>query len=58
MTINVNGVQGDIGNMSRGVRRHNRSLSRGEWSNIEDCPGGWGETEVCPGGIYKSAPGV
>ena len=40
-----------------GVRRHNRSLSRGEWNNIEDCPGGWGKTEARPGGIYKSVPG-
>ena len=40
-----------------GVRRHNRSLSMGEWNNIEDCPGGWGKTEACPGGIYKSVPG-
>ena len=29
-----------------GVRRHNRSLSRG-----------WNKTESCPGGIYKSIPG-
>ena len=65
--MTINGVQGGIGNMSRGgghlnpcpggVRRHNRSLSRGEWSNIEDCPGGWGKTEARPGGIYKSVPG-
>ena len=40
-----------------GVRRHNRSLSRGEWNNMEDCPGGWGKTEARPGGIYKSVPG-
>ena len=40
--------------LSRGVRR---SLSRGEWNNIEDCPGGWGKTEARPGGIYKSVPG-
>ena len=51
--MTINGVQGGIGNMSRGVRRHNRSLSRGEW---KDCPGGWGKTEACPGGIYKSVP--
>ena len=43
--------------LSWGVRRHNRSLSRGEWNNIEDCPGGWGKTEARPGGIYKSVPG-
>ena len=36
-----------------GVRRHNRSLSRG----VEQRPGGWGKTETCPGGIYKSVPG-
>ena len=52
-------VQGGIGNMSRGgghlnacpggVRRHNRSLSRGEGNNIEACPGGWNKTEACPG---------
>ena len=30
--------------LSRGVRRHNRSLSRGD---IEDCPGG----------VYKFVPG-
>ena len=72
--MTINGVQGGIGNMSRGwsfkclsrgggggggggVRRHNRSLSRGEWNIIEDCPGGWGKTEARPGGIYKSVPG-
>ena len=43
--------------LSRGVRRHNRSLSKGEWNNIEACPGGWGKTEARPGGIYKSVPG-
>ena len=73
LQMTINGVQGGIGNMSRGgaggggglsfkslsrgVRRHNRSLSRGEWNNIEDCPGGWGKTEARPGGIYKSVPG-
>ena len=64
--MTINGVQGGIGNtsrgwsfkyLSRGVRRHNRSLSRGEESNIEACPGGWNKTEACPGGIYKSVPG-
>ena len=39
------------------VRRHNRSLSRGEGNNIEACPGGWNKPEACPGGIYKSVPG-
>ena len=64
--MTMNGVQGGIGNMSRGwsfkclfrgVRRHNRSLFRGKGNNIEDCPGGWYKTEACPGGIYKSVPG-
>ena len=36
-----------------GVRRHNRSLSRGEGNNIKACPGGWNKTEACPGGIYR-----
>ena len=72
--MTINGVQGGIGNMSRGggggggwsyqslsrgVRRHNRSLSRGEWNNIEDCPGGVGQNrsssrghlQVCPWGV-------
>ena len=66
LQMTINGVQGGIGNMSRGwsfkclsrgVRGHNRSLSRGEGSNIEACPGGWNKTEACPGGIYKSVPG-
>ena len=43
--------------LSQGVRRHNRCLSRGEWNNIEACPGGWNKIEACPGGIYKSVPG-
>ena len=62
--MTIKGVQGGIchggwsfKSLSRGVRRHNRSLSRGEWNNIEDCPGGWGKTEARPGGIYKSVPG-
>ena len=57
-----------LGNMSRGggwsfkclsrrVRKHNRSLSRGKGNNIKTCPGGWNKTEACPGGIYKSVPG-
>ena len=41
----------------RGVRRHNRSLSRGKWNNIQACPGGWDKIDACPGGIYKSVPG-
>ena len=67
LQMTINGVQGAIGNMSRGgwsfkclsrgARRHNRSLSRGEGNNIEACPGGWNKTEACPGGIYKSVPG-
>ena len=67
--MTINGVQGDIGNMSRGggggeVRMHNRGLSGrggggggGRGNNIEACPGGWSKTEACPGGIYKSVPG-
>ena len=49
--------RGGGGGGGGGVRRHNRSLSRGEWNIIEDCPGGWGKTEARPGGIYKSVPG-
>ena len=51
--MTINGVQGGIGNMSRGVvivclsrgvRRHiNRSFVQGEWNNIEDCLGGVGQ---------------
>ena len=64
--MTINGVQGGIWKMSRGwsfkclsrgVRRYNRSLSRGEGNYIEACPGGWNKTEACPGGIYKSVPG-
>ena len=52
--MTINGVQGGIWNMSRGwsfkclsrgVRRYNRSLSRGEGNYIEACPGGWNKTE-------------
>ena len=68
--MTINGVQGGIGNMSRegggsfkclsrGIRRHNRGLSRGEGNNIEACPGGvdnnrWlsrGHLQVCPGEV-------
>ena len=66
----IYGVQGGIGNMSRGGGWSFKCLSPGggglegiieacpgEWNNIEDCPGGWGKTEARPGGIYKSVPG-
>ena len=69
--MTTNGVQGGIGIcpggwsfkcLSRGVRRRNRSLSRGKWNNIEDCPGGVGQNrslsrghlQVCPWGVEVS----
>ena len=34
------GEGGWVGGWVGWVRRHNRSLSRGEWNNIEACQGG------------------